>query len=103
MSDVMSLLKAVGVENISSCTEEKLSEVVAWIDATLTERGKKIVKAYYFGEGEGKEKKPLARVAQEFDVTNERIRLLGDRAIRKLRKSHKQRVKLWRHKIRANN
>lgn len=68
MADVHSFLKAVGA--------------IAWIDATVTEREAKIVKAYY---GLGEERKPIVLIAQEFDVTDKRIRQLKDRAIRKLR------------------
>jgi RNA polymerase primary sigma factor len=94
MRDVMDFLKAVGVENISSYPKEKLAEVIAWIDTTATEREKKIVKAYY---GLGEDARTFNEIGKHFDVTSGRIKMICNKAIRKLRRSHALRVKHWRN------
>lgn len=94
--DRSSFWKAIGV---SFCPEVKLPKVVAWVEEVLRSGEARIIKAFY---GLAEEKKTASHIGQGFGVTDERIRQIRDRAIRKLRKSHKQRVKLWRHKIRAD-
>lgn len=96
--DVSGFWKAVG-EVEASCPSEKLEEIVKWIDETAKGRDARVVKMYY---GLGEEQKTTVQIAQEFEVTSDCIRRNRERAMRMLRKSHKQRIKLWRHKIRAN-
>lgn len=90
---VLDLLRTAGVGEFTSCPPEKLREVVVWIDATLTERGRKIVKPYY---GLDEESRTFTEIGKFFGVTNERIRQIRDKELRKLRRSHALRVKCWR-------
>lgn len=90
---VLDFLRAAGIGEFPSCSPEKLREVVVWIDATLTERGRKIVKPYY---GLGEESRTFDEIGKFFGVTNDRIRQIRDKELRKLRRSHAFRVKCWR-------
>lgn len=90
MHDVQDILRAAAS---ASCPKEKVQEVIAWIE-TMTFREKTIVKKLYGLDGE--DKRSLDEIAQGFEVTRKRIKMIHDKAVRKLRSSHELRLEYWR-------
>jgi RNA polymerase primary sigma factor len=56
----------------------------------LDERETKVVNAFF---GIGQERETMAEIAEDMDVKRERVRQIREKAVRKLRKAYKARLR----------
>ena len=56
----------------------------------LDQRETKVVNAFF---GIGQERETMAEIAEDMDVKRERVRQIRDKAVRKLRKAYKARLR----------
>jgi RNA polymerase primary sigma factor len=69
---------------------EAIEEAIEYALQSLDERESRVVNAFY---GIDQEHETMAEIAEDMDVTRERVRQIRDKAIRKLRKAYKLKLK----------
>ena len=69
---------------------EAIEEAIEFALGSLDKRESKVVNAFF---GIGQERETMAEIAEDMDLKRERVRQIRDKAVRKLRKAHKQRLK----------
>jgi len=69
---------------------EAIEEAVEFALQSLDERESRVVNAYF---GISQERETMAEIAEDMDVKRERVRQIRDKAVRKLRKAYKQKLK----------
>ncbi len=90
----MSLLSVIVNKDAPLADERVHSEVIEdaieFALGSLDKRESKVVNAFY---GINQEHETMAEIAEDMELKRERVRQIRDKAIRKLRKSYKQRLK----------
>ena len=69
---------------------EAIEEAIEFALGSLDKRESRVVNAYF---GIGQEHETMADIAEDMDLKRERVRQIRDKAIRKLRKVYKRRLK----------
>ena len=69
---------------------EAIEEAIEFALGSLDKRESRVVNAYF---GIGQEHETMAEIAEDMDLKRERVRQIRDKAIRKLRKAYKRRLK----------
>ena len=69
---------------------EAVEAAVEYALGRLDERETKVVKAFF---GIGQERETMAEIAEDIEVKRERVRQIRDKAVRKLRKAYKARLR----------
>ena len=69
---------------------EAIEEAIEFALGSLDKRESHVVNAYF---GIGQEHETMAEIAEDMDLKRERVRQIRDKAIRKLRKAYKRRLK----------
>ena len=69
---------------------EVIEEAVEYALSLLDERESRVVNAYF---GINQEHETMAEIAEDMDLKRERVRQLRDKAVRKLRKAYKSRLR----------
>ncbi len=69
---------------------EAIEEAIEFALGSLDKRESKVVNAFF---GIGQERETMAEIAEDMDLKRERVRQIRDKAVRKLRKAYKQRLK----------
>ena len=86
--------KAVEKQNAPQADErvhsEAIEEAIEFALGSLDKRESHVVNAYF---GIGQEHETMAEIAEDMDLKRERVRQIRDKAIRKLRKAYKRRLK----------
>ena len=90
----MSLLSVLVNQDAPLADERVHSEViedaVEFALGSLDKRESKVINSYF---GIGQEHETMAEIAEDLDLKRERVRQIRDKAIRKLRKAYKNRLK----------
>ena len=90
----MSLLSVLVNQDAPLADERVHSEViedaVEFALGSLDKRETKVINSYF---GIGQEHETMAEIAEDLDLKRERVRQIRDKAIRKLRKAYKNRLK----------
>ena len=90
----MSLLSVLVNQDAPLADERVHSEViedaVEFALGSLDKRESKVINSYF---GIGQEHETMAEIAEDLDLKRERVRQIRDKAIRKLRKAYKHRLK----------
>ena len=69
---------------------EVIEDAVEFALGSLDKRESKVINSYF---GIGQEHETMAEIAEDLDIKRERVRQIRDKAIRKLRKAYKNRLK----------
>ena len=69
---------------------DAVEEAVEFALGVLDPRETKVVNAFF---GIGQERETMAEIAEDMDVKRERVRQIRDKAVRKLRKAYKARLR----------
>ena len=69
---------------------DAVEEAVEFALGVLDPRETKVVNAFF---GIGQERETMAEIAEDLDVKRERVRQIRDKAVRKLRKAYKARLR----------
>ena len=90
----MSLLSVLVNSNAPMADErihsEAIEEAVEFALGSLDKREAQVVNAFY---GINQEHETMAEIAEDMELKRERVRQIRDKAVRKLRKAYKQRLK----------
>ena len=69
---------------------EAIEEAVEYALGGLDERESKVINAFF---GIGQEHETMAEIAEDLDLKRERVRQIRDKAVRKLRKAYKYKLR----------
>ena len=69
---------------------EAIEDAIEFALGTLDQRETKVIDAFF---GIGQERETMAEIAEDMDLKRERIRQIRDKAVRKLRKAYKARLR----------
>jgi RNA polymerase primary sigma factor len=90
----MSLLSVLVNSNAPMADErihsEAIEEAVEFALGSLDKREAQVVNAFF---GINQEHETMAEIAEDMELKRERVRQIRDKAVRKLRKAYKQRLK----------
>ena len=93
----MSLLSVLVNSNAPMADErihsEAIEEAVEFALGSLDKREAQVVNAFF---GINQEHETMAEIAEDMELKRERVRQIRDKAVRKLRKAYKQRLKVHR-------
>jgi RNA polymerase primary sigma factor len=69
---------------------EAIEEAIDYALATLDDRERRIINAFY---GINQEHETMAEIAEDMDLKRERVRQIRDKSVRKLRKAYRNKLK----------